>query len=123
MFSCPDKRDRGLSRGYGRKSTPSLPMPIQFSHNNRPHINRILKRLGLRTGGLPNQGIQDENHLVWFDRFIYRLHLSKEGGLLFVPTRSIHNNDLKLVLLKPADTVPSYHCRILDFRTAVVRDV
>lgn len=55
-----------------------------------------------------NASVEDEDRHIGFDRFADLHHFFKQFRFLFMPTRSIHDDDLEALLLELGNTLSSY---------------
>ena len=60
----------------------------------RTHVDRLVERLGLVKGGLPDGAVHDEDDMLRVDSGRHLPHLLEQRLLLLVPPRRVDNDQV-----------------------------
>lgn len=112
MLTITKEYNGTFCSSYSRKSTTSLSMSVEFGNNNTSNLDSFIKGLSLSKTLLTNRTVHNENNFIRLDCSLDLLHLFKQFSFLFVPTRSIHNDNLHTFLLEFLNTLPSNFDRV-----------
>ena len=122
MLSITDKDDGAFSGSNCRESTTSLRVSVHLGDDDRSDVDCLPEGFSLSVALLTNGTIHNKDDVIWFHSLLYLFHLIEKVSLLFVPTRSINDDDLHPFLFKLSNTFFSdSHWISLDV-TTVERD-
>ena len=98
MLACAEEDNRALRCSDRAQRASTFRVTVELSYDDGADSDSLLESLGLGKAGLSNATVHDEHASVWLDALLHLDHLIEESRLLSMSSRSVHNNNLIVVL-------------------------